>query len=95
MASTTNRVMKPSEWEQLGLHSAAKKRSRRSGNSRGGLDVREILPHPADGEECLIDIPFYRTSHNETSGPRRRAVVNKSTHDLSRTGRSAGITYDI
>ena len=57
MASTTNRVMKPSESEQLGPRSAAKKRSRRSGNSRGGLDVREILPHPAEGEKCLLTSP--------------------------------------
>ena len=35
------------------------------------------------------------TSQMMTSGPRRRAVVNTSTHDLPRTGRSAGITYDI
>jgi cytidylate kinase len=36
MASTTNRVMKPSEWEQLGLRSTAKKRSRRVATREGG-----------------------------------------------------------
>ena len=28
-----------------------------SGNSRGGLDGREILPHPAEGEKCLLTSP--------------------------------------
>src|SRR3974377_2365015 len=46
---------------------ATKKRSRRSGlrsaqATQAGLDVREILPPPVEGEECPLDIPFYRTS---------------------------------
>ena len=57
MASTTDRVMKPSEWEQLGLALRRQKRSRQSGNARGGLDVREILPRPAEGEKYLLTSP--------------------------------------
>ena len=41
--------------------SAAKKRSRRSGNPRGGLDVREVLPRPAEGEKYLLTSPSNRT----------------------------------
>ena len=57
--------MKPSEWEQLGLAlRAAKKRSRRSGNPGRGLDVGEILPSPAEGEECLLTSPSIGLSHS-------------------------------
>src|ERR1022692_3735976 len=58
MASTTDRVMKPSQWEQLGLTLRSEKPSRRRGNPRGGgLDAREILPRLAKGEKCLLTSP--------------------------------------
>src|SRR5664279_4531319 len=63
MASRTDRVMKPSQWEQLGLTLRREKRSRRRGNPRGGLDVREILPRPAKGGICLLTSPSIGHSH--------------------------------
>lgn len=62
MAWTTDRVMKPSEWEQLGLTLRREKRSRRTGNPQG-LDVREILPRPAEGEKCLLTSPSIELFH--------------------------------
>ena len=65
MASRTDRVMKPSQWEQLGLTLRREKRSRRRGNPRGGgLDAREILPRLAKEEKCLLTSPSIGLSHS-------------------------------
>ena len=54
-----------------------------SGNSRGGLDVREILPHPAEGEKCLLTSPSIGLPSVIQNGNRNRFFVNVETDILA------------
>ena len=57
MASTPNRGMKLTEWEQLGLALRREKAVQTKWQPVRGLDVREIPTRPAEGEECLLTSP--------------------------------------
>jgi hypothetical protein len=61
MASTTNRVMKPSEWEQLGLALRREKAVQTKWQPARGAGCAGNSTASGGGRRMSLDIPFYRT----------------------------------
>jgi hypothetical protein len=61
MASTTIRVMKPSECEQLGLTLRREKAIQTKWQSGEGAGCRRNSTVSGGGRSVSLDIPFYRT----------------------------------
>src|SRR5271169_2242424 len=61
MASTTNRVMKPSEWQQLGLALRREKALQTKWQPARGAGCARSSTASGGGRKISLDIPFYRT----------------------------------
>ena len=61
MASTTNRVMKPSEWQQLGLAFRREKALQTKWQPARGAGCARSSTASGGGRKISLDIPFYRT----------------------------------
>jgi hypothetical protein len=70
MASTTNRVMKLTEWEQLGLALRREKAVQTKWRPARGAGCARSSTASGEGRKISLDIPFYRTF----PPPRRRLL---------------------
>jgi hypothetical protein len=61
MASTTDRVMKPSEWEQLGLALRREKALQTKWQPARGAGCARSSTASGGGRKISLDTPFYRT----------------------------------
>ena len=65
MASTTDRVMKPTEWEQLGLALRREKAIQTKWQPARGAGCARNSTASGGGRKMSLDIPFYRTDRVE------------------------------
>jgi len=74
MASTTNRVMKQREWEQLGLGLRREKAVQTKWQPARGAGCARSSTASGGGRKMSLDIPFYRTSHRSFSSSGAKAL---------------------